>query len=41
MLLCEGGSEVCDEVIDVLDTDTEAKHVRIYSCCHLLLWAEL
>ena len=33
--------KVCDEVIDVLDADAQAEHVRVYPCCDLLLGAEL
>ena len=39
--LLECGGEVGDEVIDVLDADAEAEHVRVYACCYLLLRAEL
>ena len=35
------GGEVGDEVIDVLDTDAEAQHVRVYACRYLFLRAEL
>ena len=35
------GGEVGDEVVDVLDADAEAEHVRVYSCGNLLLRAEL
>ena len=41
MVLLQCGGEVGDEVIDVFDADAEAEHVRIYSCCHLFLRAEL
>ena len=35
------GGEIGDEVVDVLYADAEAEHVRVYSCGHLLLRAEL
>ena len=35
------GGEVGDEVVYVFDTDAETEHVRVYSCCNLLLWAKL
>ena len=37
----KSGGEVGDEVVDVLDADAEAEHVRVYSCGNLLLRAEL
>ena len=39
--LCKRSFKVCDEVVDALDADAEAEHVRVYSGCHLLLRAEL
>ena len=39
VLQCSG--EVGDEVIDVLDADAQAEHVRVDSCGNLLLRAQL
>ena len=41
MLCLERSSKICDEVIDVLDADGEAEHVRVYSGRYLLLRTEL
>lgn len=35
------GFEIGDEVVDVLDTDTQTQHVRVYPCSYLFLRTEL
>ena len=41
LTLSERGGEVGDEVVYVFDADAQTEHVRVYSCCYLLLRAEL
>ena len=41
LVLAKRSFKICDQVIDVLDADAEAEHVRVHTCCDLFLRAEL